>query len=209
MSTPHVVSVAEYAEAMQAGAVFPPLVVFEEDGRFWLAEGFHRLEAYTAAGFAEVPCVVHQGGLRDAILLSVGANFDHGVRRTNADKHRAVLMLLRDPEWQSWSDNAIAKACAVSQPLVTRLRAAHLQLFEDAPRTVSRGGKVYSMDTARIGRKAEPEPVPAEDEAQSDLIDGSSEAAEASAAEEVAAAANVIHLGPRLKIVPSAESVER
>ena len=69
---------------MAAGAIFPPLVVFQEGDRFWLAEGFHRVGAYTAAGFTEVPCVVHLGGLRDAILHSVGLTptMASGVRTT-------------------------------------------------------------------------------------------------------------------------------
>lgn len=99
-------------------AVFPPLVVFEEDGRFWLAEGFHRLEAFTAAGFAEVPCEVRHGGLRDAILHSVGANADHGVRRSIVDRRRSVFMLATDDEWATWSDREIARRCNVSADLV-------------------------------------------------------------------------------------------
>jgi hypothetical protein len=73
-------------------------------------------------------------------------------------------MLLQDEEWASWSDREIARRCAVSQPLVSRIRDEHLQQFADAPRTVSRGGTVYSLDTARIGRHpAEPAPpAPAE-----------------------------------------------
>ncbi|MGT2479599.1 hypothetical protein ACU4GR_13540 [Methylobacterium oryzae CBMB20] len=40
------------------------------------------------AGLGELPCEVRQGGLRDAILHSAGANAAHGLRRTNADKRR-------------------------------------------------------------------------------------------------------------------------
>lgn len=103
---------------------------------------------------------MRQGGLRDAILHSVGANATHGLRRTNADKRRAVAILLEDdlvsidPETGNpWSNREIARRCAVDETLVRRLRpssAAEPQM--DQPRTVSRGGKVYSMDTGRIGR---------------------------------------------------------
>jgi len=34
----------------------------------------------------------------DAVFNSVGANAEHGLRRTNADKRRAVLTLLNDDE---------------------------------------------------------------------------------------------------------------
>lgn len=167
---------------MVAGAVFPPLVVFEEGERFWLAEGFHRLEAYTAAGFAEVPCDVRQGGLRDAILHSAGANPDHGVRRTSADKRRAVLTLLQDEEWGQWSDREIARRCAVSQPLVGRIRAEHLKIVSDSARLVERGGTTYSMKPRQRSAGPEPEPsAPPEAEAQSELQEGTPVAGEAPA----------------------------
>ena len=52
-----------YAEAMAAGATFPPLVVFQEGDSFWLAEGFHRHAAGLHAGLGELPCDVRQGDL--------------------------------------------------------------------------------------------------------------------------------------------------
>jgi hypothetical protein len=157
--------VAEYAEAMAAGAIFPPPVVFHEAGRFWLAEGFHRVASALQAGFAELPCVVRQGGLRDAILHSAGANVAHGLRRTNADKRRAVLMLLEDEEWSQWADREIARRCAVHHELVGRVRAEHLAETPDAPRTVERVGTVYPMKPRGSAKPAEPAPSsPAEPE---------------------------------------------
>ena len=35
----------------------------------------------------------------------------HGLRRSNADKRRAVLTLLNNEEWAKWSAREIAKAC--------------------------------------------------------------------------------------------------
>lgn len=55
---------------------------------------------------------------RDVVLYSVGANDTHGLRRTNEDKRRAVKTMLDDAEWVTWSDNAIAKASAVSVSFV-------------------------------------------------------------------------------------------
>jgi hypothetical protein len=39
---------------------------------------------------------------------SVSANAPHGLRRTNADKRRAVVRLLEDTEWSQWADREIA-----------------------------------------------------------------------------------------------------
>src|ERR687889_2199677 len=89
----------EYAEAMLNGAQFPPVVVFGEGGNgYWLADGYHRWHAAGIAGLQLLAADVRPGGRREAILHSVGANAEHGLRRTNDDKRRAVRTLLADPE---------------------------------------------------------------------------------------------------------------
>lgn len=151
--------VGEYAEAMLLGAQFPPLIVFQEGDAFWLADGFHRFYAATGCDRATVECDVRPGGLRDAILFSVGANAAHGQRRTNEDKRRAVLKLLDDPEWKRWSDREIARQCGVDGKTVTSLRPAPLVTAEirSEPRTyTTKHGTVAQMNTAAIGRR---EPV--------------------------------------------------
>lgn len=99
---------------------------------------------------------MRQGGLRDVILHSAGANAAHGLRRTNADKRRAVLMLLQDHEWGAWANREIARRCAVSADLVGVVRRdlTVVSDSEPAPRTYQdRHGNVTQMDTARIGRR--------------------------------------------------------
>lgn len=159
-------TVAEYAEAIEAGAIMPPVVLYYDGQNYWLADGFHRLHAHLQADCPEVHAEVKSGTQRDAVLHACGANASHGLRRTNADKRRAVEVLLRDGEWSSWSDNQIAKACGVSQPFVSKLRS---ELSSNGykigeHRTVERNGTVYQQNTANIGRKAtgeaDAEPVP-------------------------------------------------
>jgi hypothetical protein len=61
-----------------------------------------------------------------------------------------------------WSDNAIAKACHVSDKTVAARRAAIFGISEDAKpatRTVERNGKTYEQNTANIGRPAPAVPV--------------------------------------------------
>lgn len=162
-------TVSEYAEAMMAGVLFPPITLYYDGETYWLADGFHRLQAwksiYQVAGSAgtydpaEVPAIVHAGTRRDAILHAAGANANHGLRRTNEDKRRAVEVLLRDPEWSQWSDRVIAEACAVSNKFVSSLRNKMTVNGTQSP-TERKGADGRTINTQNIGSNR-PAPAPA------------------------------------------------
>ncbi len=65
---------------------------------------------------------VLDGDARQAILHGIGSNASHGLRRTQADKRRAVERLLRDEEWSKWSDRKIAKVAKVDHKTVGKIR---------------------------------------------------------------------------------------
>lgn len=149
-------TIAEYAETIRLGVELPPVVMFFDGVHFWLADGFHRFHAHREAGAMEIAAEIRTGTQRDAVLYSVGANASHGLRRSNEDKRKSVQTLLADPEWSAWSNNAIAKACAVSDKTVAAYRAEHLRNSEDSQptptvRTVERNGATYEQNTAKIG----------------------------------------------------------
>ena len=142
-------TVTTYAEDMIAGAVFPPIVVFHDGQDHWLADGFQRVAASKQAGILDIAATIHSGTRRDAVLFACGANADHGLRRTNEDKRRAVEVLLRDPEWARWSDREIGRMCKVDHKVVSRLRTSGAQPQIDQTRIVERNGKAYEQRTAR------------------------------------------------------------
>lgn len=120
-------TVEEYQEIFaNQGWVFPPVKITQYGALLLLTDGFHRIEAFrrcTDDPNMVVPALVRPGTKRDAILAAVGANADHGLRRTNADKHNAVAMLLHDDEWCQWSDRMIAEKAHVTHPFVAKIRA--------------------------------------------------------------------------------------
>ena len=109
-------TVAEYAAAMTAGQPFPPVVVFRNAKGAWLADGFHRTGAAELNGQTTIEAVVHEGGRKEALLHAAGANAAHGLRRTNADKRRAVLLVLE--AFPKLSDRQIAERCGVDNKTV-------------------------------------------------------------------------------------------
>ncbi|MFE8034642.1 hypothetical protein [Thiohalocapsa marina] len=113
---------------------FPPVVAFRDGDEILLADGFHRLRAAGDCGRSEVRAEVRTGARREALLYAVAANADHGLRRTDADKRRAVETLLADPEWAERSDRWIADQCRVTHPFVGRVRKALVTVTsEDQP----------------------------------------------------------------------------
>lgn len=111
----------------------------------------------------------------NSALRTIGA---HGLPRTNADKRRAVTMLLEDPEWTQWSDREIAKACSVSNHLVGDVRAAltgNSPSETPAARTyTNKHGTQATMKTAKVRKTkpaAKPSTPPASDDTGSENQD--------------------------------------
>ena len=148
-------AIEEYAEAMQHGAKFPPVVVFHDGEKYWLADGFHRHQAALQAE-CRLGVAVKFGTRRDAVLHAAGANSIHGLRRTNADKRNAARKLLQDQEWCEWNDREIAKHCGVSDRFVGSLRKElSPNGSEITQRKVTRKGTTYCQDTSHIGKRRE------------------------------------------------------
>lgn len=162
-------TVDEYAEAMHEGEAFPPVVVFFDGADYWLADGFHRYFGADHAGLEAIAADVRNGTQADAQLFSFGVNASHGLRRTNADKRKAVTGALQHPVSCKWSDRQIAKHCGVSDKTVSAVRVSIFGNSEDAPpaeRTVTRNGTTYTQNTANVGKSkpaqkaaAAPEPT--------------------------------------------------
>jgi hypothetical protein len=141
-------TVADYAEAMLRGDIFPEVVVFYDGTDYWPGDGFHRLAATERAQLAEIAADVRQGTQRDAVLYAVGANARHGLRRTDADKRRAVETLLRDAEWSRWSNREIASAAGVSKGFVGDVREELTGVRAPDEVKASRGGREYTVKTS-------------------------------------------------------------
>ena len=150
--------VAEYAEQLQDGCEFPPVTVFFDGANHWLADGFHRYHAYRRIGRKELPAEINKGGQREAILYAVGANCEHGQRRTALDKHKAVMTMLtnklvaKGDDGHPRSDREVARLCKVSHVTVGRIRAelSGTGYQIDTKRQVKRGDSVYVQDTSKI-----------------------------------------------------------
>lgn len=141
--------VEDYQARIEAGDRFPPIVAFFDGATYWLADGFHRVIAHQNLQLHEIDAEVQQGGRDAAVWFSCSANRGHGLRRTNADKRRAVETALRLRPGES--DRAIAEHCGVSQPFVSSMRPVESgdNGYHPAPRTGKDGKKQATGSTKK------------------------------------------------------------
>jgi hypothetical protein len=149
-------TVQEYAEAMQEGQKFPPLLVFkdETEEEYILADGFHRLAAHLQVLPDEpIEVIVREGTLEDARWESIGANKSHGLRRTNEDKRNAVTQALKHPKGAELSNVKIAEHVGVTDKTVAAVRK-DLESTSEIPRSTNRLGQDGRViNTENIGTK--------------------------------------------------------
>jgi hypothetical protein len=174
-------TVHEYALAMKeqagdGGLRFPAVVLFGDGPGYHVGDGFHRILAAREAEQSEIVAEVRPGGQREALLWSITSNADHGLPRTNADKRKAVTLLLADAEWSQWSDREIARRAQVSRTIVTKLRNGASGIkCQMTPRRVRRGEVVYTMapkamPTGDAGKGDESPAAPAAVPASTDAL---------------------------------------
>ncbi len=148
--------IAEYAEAMNAGAEFPAIRVWFDGTAYWLSDGFHRVASAEGLGIERIPADVHQGNLGDAQWDSYAANSTHGLRRTGADLEAILKRALEHPMGSQLSNRHLARHLNIPEPTVRRWRKC-LSASRDADTTriAVRGGQTYTIETANIKRSGE------------------------------------------------------
>ncbi|MBN2294876.1 MAG: ParB N-terminal domain-containing protein [Pirellulales bacterium] len=153
--------VEEYAEALKAGVVFPPVIVYFDGTKYWLVDGFHRWHAARKAGFDKIKCDVRNGTLEEARWFSYTANRAHGLRRRNCDIRKAVVSALRHPNGAKLSDRQIAEHVGVSDFTVRKYRKelkATARISQSDTRTGRDGRTINTVNIGTNHRKSEEEP---------------------------------------------------
>ena len=112
--------VDEYASAMQRGESFPPIIVFSDGEKNWLADGYHRYNAAQKAEIERLSAEIRTGTKLDALKFALSANATHGLRRSSADKRRAVLIALE--EFGDLSNRELGRMVKVDDKTVGKYR---------------------------------------------------------------------------------------
>ena len=154
-------AVKEYAELMERGVEFPPLLVFydEPNNRFILADGFHRLAAHMRVKPNDHIFVEQRlGDVDDAKWAAIIANQSHGIRRTSADKRNAIKQAFLHCKGVGKSNLNIATDLGVDDKTVASVRR-EMELTSEIPKSDSRiglDGRVINTANIGAGRKETP-----------------------------------------------------
>jgi len=119
--------VKEYMSLMADGVEFPPVEIVRAGDKYYLVDGFHRVECHERAGEKNIYAYVETGSLKDAIWKSFGANRTHGQPLTGSERKQIIVRILTDGRWSKRSLSSIARHVGVTQGWVSRVKGEVLQ----------------------------------------------------------------------------------
>lgn len=155
--------VEEYRIRVENDSEAPPIDVFTlGNGKYLLAAGFHRVEAYRLAGKLTIPATIREGDVKDARELAEQDNLNHGLPYTMADKRNIYRRRLLDGRtWfglvegeikQLVSDREIARDLGVSAMAIGRWKkelTTVTGVTVDASKVVGADGRVQDVSQIR------------------------------------------------------------
>lgn len=119
--------VTEYADAMENGAVFPPIVCFKcqrpgtAETLVYLVDGFHRLNAYKERSVKTITVEVREEPWEQAIKAACCLNNKNGLRFSREELKKATTTML-DTFGTIYSDTQLAFELGCHRKTVAKLR---------------------------------------------------------------------------------------
>jgi hypothetical protein len=134
-------TVERYADSWDR---LPPITVYEVDGKWLVADGFHRHAAAVMLGKRTMPAEIVVGSFTDALDFVASVNLFHGLPLTRSERRRAVEVKLK--LHHDWSDRRMSEELAVSRELVAKIRRQLIDgnQIPNNPGRVGSDGKLYT-----------------------------------------------------------------
>jgi hypothetical protein len=156
-------TVERYADSWDR---LPPITVYEIDGKWLVADGFHRHAAAVMLGKRTMPAEIRVGTFTDALDFVSSVNLFHGLPLTRSERRRAVEVKLK--LHHDWSDRRMAEELGVSRELVAKIRRQLIEGHQipNNPGRVGSDGKLYT--SAGIPREQPERPKAKQEEDERD-----------------------------------------
>jgi ParB-like chromosome segregation protein Spo0J len=154
-------TVERYADSWDR---LPPITVYEIDGKWLVADGFHRHAAAVMLGKRSIPAEIVVGSFTEALDFVASVNLFHGLPLSRSERRRAVEVKLK--LHHDWSDRRMSEELAVSRELVAKIRR---QLIEGSqipnnPGRVGSDGKLYTSAGIPREQPERPKGKPADED---------------------------------------------
>jgi hypothetical protein len=153
-------NVKDLQERLAEGVQLDPIVLFRDKltGEHFLADGFHRVEAYTRHKSKSIPAYVIESDnvdLEVRVFCGLANKHRRSQKMTKEDMLRHCDMMLENAELFQWNNTRIAQACGLSANTVSGRRSAYcLKMGIATPLTTKmiRNGKelITSARTTRL-----------------------------------------------------------
>jgi len=143
-----------YAKAMKKGDVFPPIVVAEIKGQYFLVDGKHRLEAHkknrkNSSSNCFVDCEVLEGlSNKEIYLESVKRNLNHGIPFYDRDIEKIKSTL----QYFKLDKEEIAEIVKIPVSEMTRINVSSIKRIGDNTQETERGNGSF-VETSYVDNK--------------------------------------------------------
>ena len=137
--------------ALKNRAKFEAILLYYDGENYWLTDGYHRLAATIRHGKDKIKASIRQGTLQDAQWHSFSVNQHNVLKRSNADKQRAIVGALKHSYGCARSNSEIAQHCGVDEKTVRTWRLSLQEsgeIQESQFRQVTRSGIIYPQRVA-------------------------------------------------------------
>jgi len=109
----------QYAQAMKAGSIFPPILVGKCEGKLYVVDGWHRVKAKEILGEEFIQATIKEyTSERDIFLDAIKANVAHGRPLSVQEKVRLINKL----EEMNFTREQISEIVFVPADMVEKLR---------------------------------------------------------------------------------------
>lgn len=135
------------------GARFEPALAYYDGQYYWLIDGYHREAALEKLNEAKILIEIHRGTLEDARWHSYSVNQHKALKRSNADKRRAIIGALKHPYGAGRSNVQIAEHCGVDEGTVRTWRKKlenNGEIKSSHKCAVIHHGKTHSQKTTHV-----------------------------------------------------------
>jgi NADH dehydrogenase/NADH:ubiquinone oxidoreductase subunit G len=116
-------TIKSYAELLNSGMAFEPIVAVKLGSKIIIVDGAHRYQAHVLEKRLTIQVFVLEGlGEKEALYLALRANAKHGLQRSSKDKRTVVLAMLQEPLYATLSSRKLGEIALVSHNFVCAIR---------------------------------------------------------------------------------------